>query len=259
MFLYDYFLEIKNRLILISICYVVTFAVCYFYKETLLFFLVKLGIKDNKLNLFYFISTNLTDVLSVYLDLSNFIAIQSFALVFFYHTLMFFSAGLFDYEYQKIKFILLNSFCFVLGSVVIYNICILPWIWLFFLSFNDESLFSVNIFFESKITEYIKLYKSFYVIIVLISQIFVVFFFSMEWVKNKIKFVAFTRKIFYFIFLVIATATTPPDVFSQLIAILSFVSIFEVLVISILLKDLVFKIITLNLNNYNYFCYFCLN
>lgn len=241
MFLYNYFLEIKNRLILIFICYAATFVVCYFYKETLLFFLVKLGIKGNKLNLFYFISTDLTDVLSVYLDLSNFVGIQLTSLIFFYHALMFFSSGLFDYEYRKIKFILLNSFCFVLGSVVIYNICILPCIWLFFLSFNDESLFSVNIFFESKITEYVKLYKSFYVIIVLISQIFVVFFFSVEWVKNKIKFVAFTRKIFYFIFLIIATLTTPPDVFSQLIVILAFVFIFEVLVLIIMLKDLVFK------------------
>lgn len=236
MFLYNYFLEIKNRFVLVIVCYIILFIVCYFYKETLLFLLVK----SNQLSLFYFISTDLTDVLNVYLDLSNFVSIQLTILSFLYHALTFFLPGLFFYEYQKIKFILFNSLCFVLISVFLYNVCILPCIWLFFLSFNGESSYGINIFFESRITEYVELYKSFYFVTVLISQMFVIFIFSTKCVTNKVRFVAFVRKIFYFVFLMVATITTPPDVFSQLILVLVFVFIFEVLVLIVIFKDVNF-------------------
>ena len=249
MFLYNYFSEIKNRLILIIICWITVFIICYFYKETLLFLLVKLGIKENKLSDFYFISTDLTDVLSVYINLSYFISIQVAIMAIFYHGLTFLSPGLFLKEYQYIKILILNSFSFILVSIFIFNAFVLPHIWSFFLSFNKDSLYAVTIFFESKITEYIRLYKNFYYIVILISQLFVLFFFSIEYVKNKIKFVLKTRKLLYFIFLLIATIITPPDIFSQLVVILVLVFIFEFLVLVIIIKNFMDKYL---LNNYNY-------
>ena len=81
--LYRYFFEIKSRILLIIISWIITILICYCYKEILLFLLVKLNVKLYSLNSFYFISTNLIDVFSVYLQLSYFISTQfSIAILF---------------------------------------------------------------------------------------------------------------------------------------------------------------------------------
>ena len=236
MFLYKYILEIKNRAILIIVCWVISFAVCYFYKEALIFMLVKLSVQKKKLSLFYFISTDLTDVLSAYIELSYFISIQITVLIICYHILMFFSPGLFVYEYKRLKNMLLVSLSFVVISIFVFNVYVLPYVWSFFLSFSYKSFFSISVFFESKVTEFVYLYKNFNYITILLGQFFSLFYFSSQYIENKRNFILQTRKTFYFIFLILATTITPPDIVSQLFLISVFVIIFEFLSLIIVLK-----------------------
>lgn len=237
MLLYNYFVEIKNRIFFICVGWVFVFSVCYFYKEVLLFLLVKVSMKKTQLIFFYFIATNLTDVFHVYLSISYFISNQIVILLIVYHSLMFMSSGLFLYEYKKLKFFLLTFFIFSLISIYLLNFYIISYIWDFFLSFNKNSMYSVDIFFEAKITEYFKFYKQLYYIFILISQIFGVIFLIIECVNNKLQFISKTRKIFYLFFLITATILTPSEVFSQLILMFSFVLLFEILILIIFLKN----------------------
>ena len=167
--------------------------------------------------LFYFISTKIMDVFNAYLNVACFMSIQVSSLSVLYHSITFFSPGLFLYEYKKVNSILLVSFCFTVFSVYIVNVFILPYTWNFFLSFRENSQQSINIYFEASIMEYVKFYKSIYYTFIYISQIFVVVLIILNKVKNKTKFILRTRKLFYLIFLIVSTLFTPPEVLSQLI------------------------------------------
>ena len=65
-----YFFELRNRSILIFINWFFSIICCYYYKETLLYLIVRL----NSLNkyLLYFISTNITEVFMTYLKITYF-------------------------------------------------------------------------------------------------------------------------------------------------------------------------------------------
>ena len=56
-------------------------------------------------------------------------------------------------------------------------------------------------------------------------------------VQKKINFILKTRKIFYLSFLVTATLLTPPDVVSQVVLTILFISIYEFLVILFFVKE----------------------
>ena len=240
--LYRYFFEIKSRILLIIISWVITILICYFYKETLLFLLVKLNIKLYYLESFYFISTNLTDVFYVYLQLSYFVSTQLSIFVFIYHFLLFISPGLFEHEYKLLKLIVLISFFFLSLSILILNIFILPYVWTFFSGFQTNKYNeSINIFFEAQFTEYLNFYILTYYINVSIGQVFVFFLLLLNFIENKIRFINNTRKIFYSIFLIFATIITPPDIISQIIISLCFSLIYEIIVIIILLKTIIFR------------------
>ena len=169
-----YILEIKTRLSLIFISWCFTLFICYFYKETLLFLFIKTNSIIYNLETFYFISTNLTDLFNFYFKLAYFVSIQISFIIFIYHFFIFISPSLFNYEYKKLKLIILANFFFYIVSIMLLNNFFLPYS-CFFL-FNLQTSKNVNVFFEIKIIEYLNFYLTIYYIFILISQIFSVIF-----------------------------------------------------------------------------------
>lgn len=243
--LHKYFSEIKNRMFLIMMSWIVTVLVCYIYKDILLFMLIKLNRQLYNLESFYFISTNLTDVFSVYLQLSYFIGGQFAVFSLFYHVLIFLSPGLFKFEYEIVKFIFISCFLFLVISVTMLNMLILPCIWDFFLSLQNTS--NINIFFEAQILEYFKFYKTVYFLSLLIGQSFVCILFILRFVKEKQKFVTVTRKFFFASYVVLATLSTPPDIISQILISFCFIVTYEFIVFANFLNDVFYA---KNKNNY---------
>lgn len=240
--LYKYLLELKHRIILIIFSWIVTILICYYYKEILLFLLIKLNKNLYFLESFYFISTNLTDVFTVYLKLSYFISTQLCVFLLFYHFLIFISPGLFKHEYKIIKLVIIMSCFFFLFSVFVLNNFVLPYVWSFFLGFqSNQTNESINIFFEAQIKEYLKFYINMHYITIIISQIFVFLLLLLHFIENKIKFIIKTRKLIYCAFLIFSTIITPPDVISQIVISLCFILFYEFIIIINLLKIVVIK------------------
>ena len=200
--LFKYVLEIKTRIFLVAISWLLTAMACYCHKETLLFLLIKSNTKLYCMASFYFITTNLTEVFTVYLRLSYFVSTQFTFFVLLYHCLMFFAPALFRTEYNIIKQPVFISLGFLFLSILIFNILLLPLIWSFFLSFIKDSNNSINIIFEAKIIEYYEFFTSTYFIVVFIGQLFGFVLFMLNVVKDKHKFVKVTRKVFYVFFFV---------------------------------------------------------
>lgn len=231
---YKYFLEIQNRFFLVIYGCIFSLTICYFYKETLLFLLMK-PIYSIQI---YFIFTNITEILTTYLKLIYFLSNQIFLICFVYHTLMFLVPGLYYFEYQLLIKIVFLSIFSLFFSIVLLNTTILPACWYFFLSFQKTiTSNSVNLYFEAKINEYINFYVNLYYICNLNCQMFMTVILFSIFIKNNLKTVKKFRKIFYLTFFVFATVITPPDVITQLIFSGIMIIVFEILIFNTLIKN----------------------
>jgi len=97
-----YFLEIKNRVFLLLTTIFSTSLISYLYKETILFLITqpeRLILKNSSYSTFYFIFTNVTDIISVYIQIIIFINFQMLLVFAIYHCFSFFSQAMFRFEY----------------------------------------------------------------------------------------------------------------------------------------------------------------
>ena len=158
-----YILELKNRAFFACFSWFTTVVICYCYKETLLYLLIKINKELVNADSFYFITTNLTDVFAVYVKISCFISNQFLFMYLLYHFLVFISPGLYYTEYKNLSIFFCLSICFNLIGGFLFNSIFLPYIWSFFLSYLNTALNdSINVFFEVHITDYLVFYVKFY-------------------------------------------------------------------------------------------------
>lgn len=235
--LYEYILEIKNRILLIVLMWVSLIVTCFFYKETLLFLSIKPTIYLYKENLLYFIATNLTDIFYAYLHLSYFVANQIVILYLLYNIFTFLAPALYKLEYKNFKIIIFSIICLWIFSFLVLNKVVLPYCWNFFLSFQTTMVNqAIKVHFEAKITEYVNLYIFLHSICNWTSQIFLIVFLFLDTRLDKINFIKNSRKLIYFIFFLIATLITPPDITSQIVIGCSFILIYEIIVVFLFFK-----------------------
>lgn len=231
-----YFLEIKNRLILLVTTWFSTVLISYFYKEILLFLIIYPSIFMNineDSQLFYFIFTDVTEVLSVYFELIKFLSFQILYIYIFYHAFIFFAPAFFYPEYLYFKFSIQIIFFIWLVSGIIATYFFIPITWTFFLSFQTLTInHSFNLYFEAKLKEYFYFYTSFYYICEFYCQFFVFFLLILNYIKILWKF----RKFYYYGFIVFSTLISPPDIVSQIFLSIIFVIIYEFLFLFSLLK-----------------------
>lgn len=228
-----YFLEIKNRFLLISITWLFSFLLCYFYKEVLLFLIVKFDNFDILITPLYFIFTNITEMFSIYIKLLHFIANQIFLIYFLYHILLFIAPGLYHYEYKCFFQIFSLAILFWVFSIYLLNNFFLPICWNFFISFQN---LNSNFYFEAKLNEYLNFYLTLYYICNISCQFFMILIFFFNSLKGNLYKIKQLRKVLYLFFICFATIATPPDIISQLILFACLVCIFELLIFSMILK-----------------------
>jgi sec-independent protein translocase protein TatC len=236
--IYKYFLEIQNRVLLLLYGWGFTATVSYFYKETLLFILIKPNFYLIDPIPIYFIFTSLTEILSTYLKLIYFLSNQVLLVCFLYHTLLFLSPGLYSFEYKLLKMVFFISLFFSFCSIFVLNNIILPACWFFFLSFQKTMAnHTVNLFFEAKINEYVKFYVTLYYICNLNCQMFMTLILFILYIKGDLKLIKKFRKMFYLLFIIFATLVTPPDIVTQLMLCVSIILIFEILILTVLFQS----------------------
>lgn len=235
--MFNYFFELKIRILYTVIfCLLLTF-ISFFYKESLLFFLVEPSIKFSKGLNPYFIYTNLTEVFSTYLEMAISVSLYLTIPLVFYQLWQFFSPGLYYKEISQIKpIILIGLINYLLISIFLYN-PILSWLWSFFTSFENAESDLLGIHFEAKLNEYLKFINHLYFYIGLLLQLFLttitsfLFFIS----GNILKLINF-RKYFYVSVIVLAALVTPPDVISQLILACPLFFCYELILFIILIQ-----------------------
>jgi len=229
-FYYKYYVEIKNRCFLLSTCWIFTLLTCYFYKEVILFILIN---SSNYVEQ-YFIFTDISEIFYVYLQLTLFVANQVTLLMILYHGIIFLSSGLYKFEYKKLKFAFQVYIVSWISSLVLLNEIIIPVSWKFFLSFQKAE--GIAFFFEAKIIEYLNYFTNLYYICFLNCQLLAVITLILSNYSRSIDKVRRFRKLFYLVFVVFSTLTTPPDIISQIWMSVSLITFYEVLLFLNILK-----------------------
>lgn len=235
----SYYLEIKNRLLLLGLTWISVILVSYIFKEVLLFLITK----QNGIGFsFYFIFTDVTEIFYTYIMLIFFFGNQIFFFYLLYHIISFISLGLYKHEYKYLVFIFKTSILMYFFSVIVLNKILFPFSWSFFLSFqNFELLKSLTLHFEAKLSEYLTFYITFYYICVLYFQIFVLLILIFDYLKNELIIVKRFRKFLYYFFVIFSTLITPPDVSSQLILSISIIFSYEILVYYSIIKKFLIR------------------
>jgi len=238
--MYKYYLELKNRFLLLILTWISTIFISYIYKETLLFLcLTKVNLFYQSNTMLYFIFTDVKEVFSVYFRLICFIGNQVLLIYLMFHILAFISLGLYNFEFRYLKKLFLSGIFFWIFSIFLLNQILLPISWTFFLSF--QSLTSFNLYFEAKLDEYLNFYILFYYICALYCQIFIIFIIFFDYINTNLDLIKKFRKFFYYIFVFFSTMITPPDIISQIAFSFIIIVIYEILIIFS-----VFKMVTKN-------------
>lgn len=227
--IYKYYKELKNRFLLVVLAWTTTLLVSYIYKEILLFLIVKPSINYSNNATMYFIFTDVTEIFSVYIQIILFFGLHSVIIYTLYHLLVFFLLGLYKFEYEYLYFGLKSIGVVFVLSIFVFNNILLPITWHFFLSFQSFTFLTIDLFFESKINEYLTFYMTSYYVCIFYCQIFVLLFFFFEHIKTDLKKIKRYRKVLYYSFVVISTLITPPDIISQIMISLTFIITFEIL------------------------------
>ena len=130
--------------------------------------------------------------------------------------------------------LILTMFLF---SLLLFNYLFIPLTWNFFLSFQNFIYF-VSLHFETKLDEYLIFYISLYYICVFYCQMFLGFFFVLNYLNANIQSIKKFRKIYYYLFLIFSTFISPPDITSQIFISFLLAFFYEFCVAIFILKTL---------------------
>jgi Sec-independent protein secretion pathway component TatC len=236
--LLSYILEIQNRIILLIFTWSTVFIICYSYKEIMLYIIIKPSYNNNFLynsNNIYFITTHVTEIFDTYIDLAYIFSNKICLFFFLIHFIIFIEKGLYNFEINLIKKILIIYVILSCFSTILLYFIITPLSWNFFFNFQEMVFHNqLNVYFESKLSEYLIFYKNIDKISNIFCQIFTCLFVYINQIENYLKIIKEYKKIIYFFLFFLTTLITPPDIFSQ-ITLGSFIIIsYEIFIISVL-------------------------
>jgi len=230
-----YILEIKNRIILLSITWFFIICISYLYKETLLFLFVESEIFiTNEFKVYYFIFTDVIEVFSVYMQLILFFSLQILLTYIIYHVFIFLSPGLFIVEYLYLNRIVKTVLTIWGFSIIISKYILIPTMWDFFITFQNASY--LNLHFEAKLSEYLNFYIKFYYIFIIYCQIFTVLFFFFNYINVNSLLIRKFRKLYYYFLVLFSTLVSPPEIVSQVFVSFTLIFCYEMFVFGVLFK-----------------------
>ncbi len=226
----EHFFELRFRLIKVISFFFVTFCLCYYYKNELLFILLKPLINVTQYKIHRIIYTGLTEAFVSYLKLSVF---SSFLLTFpiiCYQLYFFIEPGLKNREKNIILLVFVISPILFFSSSFILFYFVMPKSWQFFLSFETVDAV-VPIVLEAKVSEYLTLVMQFIVAFGLAFQLPIVLVVLSILNVITTKSLKKKRRISIVINFILAAILTPPDIFSQIALALPLILLYEISIV----------------------------
>jgi sec-independent protein translocase protein TatC len=234
-----YFKEIKYRLILIWISWISTIIICYLYKEVFLFLIVPKTViinKNEQIAFFYFIFTDIKEILLTYIVLITFLSFQILFFSIIYHLYIFISPAFFQSEFLYFRYNLQILFIIWITSLISVTYLLIPLSWNFFISFQTITIkSSLTLHFEAKIKEYIYFYIKLYYLCWFYNYFFLLFLIYFNFHTNII-FLKKYRKIYHYNIILLSILISPIEFLYQILLSLFIIFIYEFIFIFFLTK-----------------------
>jgi len=210
---------------------------CYCFKETLLYYIMAFSVKSSSTNLVYFLTTDVTEVFLVYVQLSLYVAKHVTTIFVSFQIFAFLSTGLYLFEYIYLRNVAISILIWWLICIFALNSIIFPTSWDFFFKFQKYLSFqNIAFHFEIKLSEYLTFCKSMYQFSNLLFQVTILFIVLMDLLKTNVFIIKKFRKTVYFLFFLFSTFLTPPEITHQLMTSICVIVIFELTTFFTVLK-----------------------
>lgn len=226
---FDHLAELRTRVVVSLIAFIVLFAVCYNYVEHIYSFLLEpLNAALDKAMPRKMIFTGLAEAFLTYIKLafvsSLFLCFPVFLIQFY----LFLAPGLYKNEARFIKYVFLFSpLLFYGGGFFVYHF-IFPLAWKFFLSFEAIGSASLPILLEARISEYLSISMSLIIVFGLTAQVPLVIILLIK--SGVVSYEAFAKRRKYVVVIIVTLAAviTPPDIISQIALAIPTYLLFEI-------------------------------
>lgn len=213
--------------------FLITF-LCYYYKNVLLIILSFSLLNSSTTNVIdifsNFIYTHPTELLKIHFFLILFLSVLFTIPYFSWHILDFLKSSLTLNGYARICRLLLILIILILVVNLASFFVLLPNIWSFFQNFNilESSSKTLNFFFELRVEEYFLFVMDF----ISLVNLFISLGFCLFLIISSLGIInlLYWKKLFIFINIVFATLLSPPDVYSQILILITLSIIFELLI-----------------------------
>ena len=230
--LIEHIIELKKRLIIVLVSFVLVFAACYFFSTTIYKFLLsplveiysEFGVERKM------IYTNLAEAFFTHIKLAAFCAfIICFPFVMS-QVYFFIAPGLYQRERKALlPYIFLSPILFSIGAILVYYF-IMPLAWRFFISFESQSVeaLGVPLVLEAKVSEYLSLTISLILAFGIAFQmpLIIVLLCQLRLIGSEVL-SKYRRHSVVFIF-ALAAVLTPPDILSQIALAVPLILLYEI-------------------------------
>ncbi|MBT4921500.1 MAG: twin-arginine translocase subunit TatC [Rickettsiales bacterium] len=215
--LLSHFCELRNRIILTLVFFIIVFGVSYNYVDQIYDILLNpLDEALDKSTPRRIIFTGLAEAFMTYIKLAFMSSLFICFPLFLIQIYLFLAPGLYKNEKHFIKYIFFFSpLLFYGGAFFVYNF-IFPLAWKFFLGFESVGTEGLPILLEARISEYLAISSSLIIVFGLTAQIPLLIILLIK--SGVISYEGFAKKRKYVVIIIVSLAAiiTPPDVISQI-------------------------------------------
>ena len=236
----NHFIELKYRLLYLSISYLLITIICYIFAEELIYFIAKpltsTVSNTDVINTKRLIYTNITEAFITQLKLSFYVATYLMLPTIMYSLWSFVKPGLYSNEKRFIKNTFIPSMILFVLSILLSYKLLIPTIYKFFIGFEtsfESSMISIEL--EAKISEYVSTILQTIFIMSLLSQYPIIILVLIYLGIIDHKWLIGRRKLFIFSFFCLGALVTPPDVLSQIILAVILLVSYEVMLYTVIL------------------------
>ncbi len=231
----EHFLELKIRVLRISLIFIFCFIICYYFSNNIYNILLKplanLSYDNlNHGNIRKIIYTGLTEAFFTYIKLAAFSAFLMIMPLIALECYLFIKPGLYTNEKKYAAILLLMSpLLFWAGSIFVFHV-VMPRAWQFFLSFENNNII-VPIILEAKISEYLNLIIQLIMAFGIAFQLPIIILILNLLKILKAEDLAKKRRLSIVINFIIAGIITPPDILSQFALAIPMLLLYEISII----------------------------
>lgn len=226
---YSHIIEIRKRLISLTITYFIFFIISYLLFDNIYTIIVK-PLNDALGKNSEFIYTGISEAFFAKLTLSTKTAFIFLIPVFCFHSYRFIEPALYTNEKKIVLYSIISApLLFFIGLFFVYFF-VMPKAFEFFISFQQNSEnFSLNL--QARISEYISLVSSLILAFGIAFQlpIFLLIFICLRIISSNT--LSNKRRYAILIIFIIAGIITPPDVLSQLLLAFPLMALYEITII----------------------------